>query len=184
MVAKVEIWKDVPGYEGFYQVSSMGRVKNLPKNRKVFHGGIYTQKEKILTPSLRGGYLIQVFTTNKFRKTFSVHRLVAMAFLPNADNKPEVNHVNGNRSDNRVENLEWATGSENVSHAYAVLNRKASTLGRGKAMIEVTKTTLLGEYIATYKSIAEAAKENNLDRFHISQVIRGKRPQEGGFLWK
>lgn len=105
-----EIWRDVVGYEGLYQVSNAGRVKS-------FHG----KSERILVGGVcREGYVKVLLRKNKSRKLVSVHRLVAMAFIPNPDNKPEVNHINGNKIDNRVENLEWKTRAENAKHAYDI----------------------------------------------------------------
>ena len=104
-----EIWKDVPGYEGLYQVSSIGRVKSLRFN-----------KTKIMSQWSHNGYRMVEFCINNERNYFGVHQLVAMAFIPNPENKPQVNHKDRNRSNNNVENLEWVTASENVAHAYSM----------------------------------------------------------------
>lgn len=102
-----EEWKDIPGYENTYQVSNLGRVRSL-KYRK-------TNKTKILKISFfRTGYARVNLQKDKQSVSKLVHRLVAEAFIPNPDNKPEVNHINGDKSDNNIKNLEWMTSSENV----------------------------------------------------------------------
>lgn len=118
-----EIWKDVPGYSGMYQVSNLGRVKSL--NRRVNgpkrNGRIVN--ERILKPGLDlYGYKIVVLFNGKSRKTCTVHRLVAMAFVPNPENKPEIDHINTIRTDNRVENLRWATRKENGNNPTTIIN--------------------------------------------------------------
>jgi len=106
-----EIWKDINGFEGYYQVSSLGKIKSLRFN-----------KIRYLKFYKRNGYFcIDLQIKNKIKKT-TVHRLVASAFILNPLNKPMINHINGNRKDNRVENLEWVTNSENLIHAHRVLN--------------------------------------------------------------
>ena len=102
-----EVWRDVVDHEGRYMVSNIGRVKSLRWG-----------KEKFLNPFHNvDGYLkVSLYKNGKMRQ-HSVHRLVALAFIPNPDEKPQVNHINGNKTDNRVENLEWATGQENTIHA-------------------------------------------------------------------
>ena len=113
-----EVWKDIEGYEGLYQVSTCGNVKSLPKVRR--NGtGTYIQKERLLKPSNTStGYKKVELCKDGKRKSFKVHRLVAIAFIPNPDNKPEVNHIDGNKINNNIDNLEWVTSSENSIHAY------------------------------------------------------------------
>lgn len=110
-----EVWKDIPHYEGLYQVSNLGRVKALPRERVNHTGGKWIQPEQLMSISIDddGYQKLSLTTINHKRKTERVHRLVALAFIDNPEGKPEVNHINCIRSDNRVENLEWVTHEEN-----------------------------------------------------------------------
>lgn len=111
-----EIWKPIPGYEGYYEVSNLGRVKSL--GRYVFRDLYkYYRKERIRSPYVNQGYLSITLNKDKSEKTYAVHRLVALAFIPNPDNKPAINHIDGNKQNNCVTNLEWVTSAENSSHA-------------------------------------------------------------------
>jgi hypothetical protein len=113
METQIETWKPVVGYEGIYEVSSFGNIKSLLKIRK---GASYIKK----CGNTPQGYLNIILSINKRPKTFLVHRLVAIAFLPNPKNKRCVNHKNGIKSDNRLINLEWVTHSENNIHAFNI----------------------------------------------------------------
>lgn len=122
-MVEVEIWKDVVGYEGLYQVSNMGNVKSLDRwvNSKG-NGERFLEGQPITTELNKFGYWRTRLRKNGERqKVFQTHRLVAMAFIPNPDNKPCVNHINGMRTDNRLDNLEWCTHSENTKHMYDTL---------------------------------------------------------------
>ena len=114
-----EIWRDIKGYEGIYQISNFGRVKSVERiatNNK--HGGVRIIKEKILTPNDNGnGYKIVCLRKPKQRKNFYMHRLVATAFIPNPKNLRYVNHKDYNKSNNNVTNLEWCTQKENIQHS-------------------------------------------------------------------
>ena len=110
-----EVWKDIEGYEGLYQVSNLGRVKSLPKKTK----NQYSYKEIMLKQNKdKDGYLIVNLTKNKKGKTYKVHRLVAFAFIPKIKNKEIINHKDGNKQNNSVDNLEWCTNRENIIHAF------------------------------------------------------------------
>ena len=114
-----EIWKDIIGYEGRYSISNFGKVKSLK-----FFGR--ENEERVLKPIMSGygKYHAVALHKDKKQKTTKLHRLVAEHFIPNPENKPTVNHINGRKQDNRIENLEWATWKEQVNHAYENLSRK------------------------------------------------------------
>lgn len=111
-------WKPITGYEGIYEISREGLVRSV--KRKVWNGHAFVQtKERLLKPNIiQKGYLQVTLYSGKKRKCFQVHRLVASAFIENHDNLPQVNHINGNKQDNRAENLEWCDNSMNQLHAW------------------------------------------------------------------
>jgi hypothetical protein len=114
-----EIWKDVVGYDGLYQVSNFGNIKSLDRKRWSGRNNSYSLfKGKELSKSKRRGYLRVSLTKSKIEKTFSIHRLVAIAFIPNPENKPQVNHKDGDKLNNNEWNLEWNTASENTQHSF------------------------------------------------------------------
>lgn len=184
-----EIWKDIKGYEG-YQVSNLGRVKSLNYRRQKGY-------EKILTPREdNNGYFRVELSNNAVKgRNYAIHRLVALAFIPNPENKPQVNHINGIKSDNRVENLEWCTKSENTKHAWEndliknTLKRKqhGKNLGHkygGYNKKEVVQYDLNGKIIKKWNSIAEVEKILSIDHRNISACCLGKQKTAGGYIWK
>lgn len=152
---QVEEWRDVVGFEGLYQVSSLGKVKSLSK--PTYNGkGWYLSKEKILKPNiLAKGYLQVDLKKNFQRNLLQVHRIVAMTFIPNPNGYPQINHINGNKQDNRVENLEWCDNRHNQLHAWKNGLQKVS----GKAGKPKRKVILSKENdIIVFESIADAMR--------------------------
>lgn len=172
-----EIWKDVVGYEGLYQISNLGNLKSL---EKIIHQRkrAYKAKEKIMKPNiLTTGYYYANLYKNGVVKKYVLHRLVANAFLPNLLNKPEVNHIDGNKLNNCVSNLEWVTNKENVIHAIKTGLKKYDT--------QSTKIKQIrnGVVINVYNSIHEAGRKTKINSGNISSVINGRRKKAGGYNW-
>lgn len=178
-ITSEEIWKDVKGFEGIYQISSIGRVKSL--TRKVWN---YTKKERILKPRAKeNGYLqVGLFSGERREKHAYVHRLVAEAFIPNPNNLKQVNHKNFDKADNRVENLEWVTPQQNILHfRESALSRKYDdkknrTLTNKSLQYILDHKDVVCELYDTGLSVEEVAKKCKLgrDRTRDILVIYGK----------
>lgn len=131
-----EIWVDIKGYENHYQISNEGRVRSLDRKVRYSNGKLANHDGRILENELTdNGYLRVTLSKNNSQRRFLVHRLVGKHFIANLENKPEINHINGITTDNKINNLEWCTKSENAIHAYktGLMNQKGE-LNNGSKM--------------------------------------------------
>lgn len=193
---QLEIWKDIKGYEGLYQVSNLGRVKSLQREHKT--SSKYIQKEKILSTNvgIRGYTLVSLWKDNKGVQ-YPLHRLVAKAFIPNPENKPCIDHINTIRTDNRIENLRWVSHKENSNNVITLKKSKENCQtmwergdfdNRNNLHYQkVAKLDLNGNVLEIYDSIKEASIKCGVSSGSISAICRGTNPKRhtaGGFKWK
>ena len=189
-----EIWKDISGCNN-YQISNFGKVKSkqrIANNR--------LRKEKILKPSNnKKGYIqINIKDNNNCYKTFKIHRLVAEAFIPNPEHKEQVNHIDGNKRNNCVNNLEWCTQDENMAHSYKIGLRDKSKmaenmrqLGRNskgkqghhiRNILQIDKET--NKVLREWRCILDASKELNISNTSIQNACTKRSKTAGGYKWK
>ena len=172
-------WRDVPGYEGLYQVSDTGLILGLPKS---------TSSGKIIKPTINAdGYLTVCLSKGNAKKTFRVNRLVALAFIPNPLYKLEVNHIDGDKANNTVSNLEWCDRSENEKHAYSAgLKERVPSAACMAASARAHMRRVRRSDGMTFESIRDAAAAvgANDKGASISKVCRGLRKSAHGFDWE
>ncbi len=169
-----EIWKDIEGYEGLYQVSNLGRVKSLGRSFIGKSGRQYLVVEKLRKVSYAdNGYLVVGLYRNSRGKTFYVHRLVSSAFLLNSENKGTVNHINGQKDDNRAENLEWATQAENIKHA--IDNGLKDSIGERNGISKLTEQQVITiKYGLTGLDQQKIAEMYNVTQTTVSKIRTGR----------
>lgn len=182
-----EEWRKIPGINPRYEVSNLGRIRTLAHGTMQRNSyGVYNvpRKERVMVPRVsKWGYMIislRPDVDNPARlQTFSVHRLVAMAFIPNPDNLPHVNHKDECRTNNNVDNLEWCTAQYNMNYGRRI-ERCA-----GKSRKPVAKYDLEGNLVATYAGIKEAAKDSTVSWQMISACLtRPNIKTAGGYVYK
>jgi len=170
----MEVWRNVIGYEDIYHVSNIGNIKRLEYARKnLLTGGLSIIKERILKPVKHYNEYLFVSLCNGNQKEYSIHTLVANAFICNPDNKPEVNHKNGVKSDNHVDNLEWNTTSENLLHSYRTgLRRSGENHHKAKlTLVQVNEIKRLHETGVNYRQLS---REFKIRACSIRDIIIGK----------
>lgn len=172
-----EYWRPVVGYEGLYMVSNLGRVKSLNYKN--------TGKEHELSPVLIGGYKRVLLYKNRNRKHYLVHRLVAMAFLPNPNNLPEVNHKDEDKFNNCVDNLEWCTRKYNNNYGTGIERRVMKRIN-GKDSKVIYQYSLNGDLIKVWPSSKEIQRQTGYDRSFICSCCRCKDKNRTayGFKWR
>lgn len=166
-----EIWKDIPGFEGYYQASNFGRIKSLGTITK------YKPKERILKlAKSNAGYLRVHIGHHYNRRTWNVHRLIAITFIPNPLNKKEVNHIDGDTTNNKVDNLEWVTPSENIKHSFERLGKRPHNCKKVKC-IETGKI---------YDCVMDASRDVGVRYTCITACCRHDRGRHtsGGYHWE
>lgn len=159
-----EEWRDVLGFEELYQVSNLGKVRTIKKGEAEM-----AQQEN------RNGYMTVHLRNKGVERRAMVHRLVAEAFIPNPNELRDVNHKNGNKADNRIENLEWTTHSDNMTHSFREL---------GKNVRHIVQIGLDGTFIERWNSIVEASEATGICRTDIQKCCKGERTMAGAFEWK
>lgn len=173
----MEVWKDIVGYEGLYQVSNKGRVKRVATENMVGTGN-YAREEHLLYQCCYNGYTSVALWKNNKSQRFKVHRLVALAFIPNPENLPFINHKDETRNNNCVENLEWCTHIYNVNYGTAQERLTA------KKSIPVVQKTLDGQVVKTYPSARQAERETGISNGNISNCTNGRYKATCGYIWE
>ena len=174
----VEECKAIKGYEKYYEVSTQGNVRSLDRELAAPHNSKKVSKGKVLVPRHNSNtpyYYVCLCVDNK-RKNYSIHRLVAEMFIPNPENKAEVNHIDGNPLNNNISNLEWVTRNENLKHSYRVCNRQ-STFTRRRKRVLCVETGMI------YDSIIEASRKTKIYKSCIAHAVRGIAHTAGGYHW-
>ena len=173
----MEMWKDIQGYEEKYQISNIGRIKNKINNR-------------LLRPRVGtyGYYKVNLYK-NKKVKTIEIHRLVAEAFIENPESKSEVNHIDGNKLNNNITNLEWVTHKENINHAWRTklfepVRKASKRYGKSnpnaKKVYQIKNNIIIG----VFDTIKEAATKTNTNKTNIGKCCHNKRKTANGFEWR
>ena len=190
-----EIWVDIKDYEGLYQVSNKGRVKSLKRIARHSSGGNKILKEKLLKQTVnKRGYVVVTLYKDGVSKQFKIHTLVAVAFIPNVENKPYIDHINTIKIDNRVENLRWVTEKENSNNELTLKHIKEGCKNNGRNTPhkygvehpnsrQIVKLSLDLDLIKIWGSCGEAERLEGFNHGHISKCCKGKAKTHKGYKW-
>ena len=179
----MEIWKPISGYEGFYEVSNLGRIRSLERIVECSDGRKRKIKDRTLKgSSYSGGYSGVTLHKDGCAKFVNIHRIVAEAFVPNPLEKEEVNHKDENPSNNHASNLEWVTCKENINYGTRTERaRKAIVEAQGRAVRQLSRD---GELVAEYESLSEACNATGTHVSNITKCAKGVYKTAGGYIWK
>lgn len=175
-----EEWRPIKGFESLYEVSNLGNVRSL--DRVIYSekrsNQIWKGKQLSIKKKNKGGYHLITLNKNGKQYYFTIHRLVAEAFIPNPLNLPQVNHKDENKSNNRVENLEWCT--ESYNHNYGTAIERANL----KRNVSVNQYTLTMEFVKQWKSMKDVERELGIGAGNISHCCKHHIKHAGGFIWR
>mgnify|MGYP001324232801 FL=1 len=184
-----EIWKNIEGYEGLYQVSNLGKVRSLDRITLYLSGRkVFTHGRNLKLGYNNVGYVYVFLIKNKIKSFFLIHRLVALAFIPNVSNKPEIDHINTIRDDNRVCNLKWVTKKENRNNPNTKISNKISNKKAKRKWLEVLEKKVIqldlnGNFIREFKSLHAIEREFGYNRANIARCCKGVKKTCYGFKW-
>jgi len=182
-----EIWKDIAGYEGKYQVSNLGRVRSLPRTHDIIRekngSFVYHRKGKMLAPRIdRYGYQhVNLYDNEQHMKRHPVHRLVAKAFIPNPEHLPTVNHKDENKQNNRADNLEWMSISENNNYGTRGQRIGMANARKRKAVVQLNMD---GREVNRFVSLNEASRLTGISLGSIGKCANGENHSAGGYRWR
>lgn len=181
----MENWKQIDGFKPFYQVSNLGRIRSLARSTND-NGGLFHRKERILkySKSRLGYLLVYLYAENGKKKTIPVHQIVAKAFIPNPENKPEVDHKDGNKTNNVADNLRWVTHKENCANPMTAKKQTVYIEERAKHKKTIAAYTQDGELVGIWPTITKAAQDTNTCRHSISYAANGKYKTANNLIWK
>lgn len=185
---KNEKWKDIPGFENLYSVSNYGRIMRIGHHRISCRynkkGKFYSTKILRCSTNSQGYVNTQIRRLNGTFETFKVHRLVAMLFISNPKDKPQVNHIDGNKQNNKVDNLEWCTNGENGKHAWDTGLRTKLCGADNKFSKQIDQFDINGNYIKTWCSIGEITRKLGISHSLITATCQNRQKTSHGYIWK
>lgn len=177
-----EIWKSIPGYEGYYEISNTGKIRSLTRTIMKSNGRSQTFKGKELIPQLSAfGYYKIILSKNQIKKQYLIHKLVAITFIPNPNNLPIVNHKDENKTNNNVENLEWCTYEYNNNYG-TIKQRHIETISKPIIMCNKDTHKPIKEFLNTKIAAQELGSPNS--HSNIWRVLKGERQTALGYWWK